>query len=589
MGVISMRRLVLKQSHRLHIGICLFLLLVAGSVYAFELKDCEIPGLKLPARCGTYEVFENRKTRQGRKIPINVVLVPATGESSASDPVVFFAGGPGASTVEMAADTATFRVEDLKSRDFLFIDYRGTGKSYPLYCPYQEAGLNSIQDALEHFIKLDAIPECLEVLSQKADLRQYHTPNIVDDISEVITALGYEQVNLWGGSYGTRAAMSFVRRHPEQVRTATLEGVAPHDARIPASFSADAQDALDGWLRVCRDDKSCAKAFPSLTAELESILQQVSTTPQYVTVDDPRNNTSVEMKLTRNVIVQTLRYMLYVPNSVARLPAFVHAAAEGDWQPLGQTAFFIGQSLLSGIPDGLYLSVTCTEDVAYIGPNAAAIQRGFMGDFRLRQQQTACKDWPKGELPDNFFDPIVSDKPILIISGEFDPVTPARFGYQVQEYFTNGQHLVVPYGAHATFGLKNAECLDQLQSELLNNGSVIDLDIAGCREQIQPPAFQLKAKGDEAITLTQEEMQAFVGEYTNEEKGFSISFTLDEKGILADIGGQTFYLVPTRKHRLALASASPGDYMDFHTDDTGNITSLSIYRNGEEQLLLMKQ
>jgi pimeloyl-ACP methyl ester carboxylesterase len=554
---------------------------------ALELEPCEVPGLEGAARCGTYEVFEDRSAMAGRKIPLHVVLLPARGENPAPDPVVFFAGGPGGSTVEMAPVLATFLAQDLERRDFLLVDYRGTGKSKPLFCPYQKELKQGVAEALETFLPVDLLGECVDALDDEADLSLYTTPNIVDDVAEVAFALGYERVNLSGGSYGSRAALVFIRRHPEMVRSAVIEGVVPTDARMPVSFAVDAQEALDGWLRECAEDADCAAAFPDPAADLATVLAELEENPRTIEVIDPESRELVPLELSRNAFVQTLRYMLYSSLGALKVPAFVHAAANGEWEPLAQTAYTVGGMLMASLPDGLYLSVTCSEDVDLIGPNAAAVQTGFLGDFRLRQQVAACAEWVSGELPDGFHGPVESQVPVLIVSGERDPVTPARWGFQAQEFLPNSVHLVVPDGAHGFFGLGGLDCVDAMTSKLLETGSVVGLDATGCAEGISRPPFLLEIPKEEEIEMSREALERFVGTYTAEAGGVQVVFDLSDEGLMGTIGPDTKRMVPLSPLRFKSEGDPPGGSFDFVEED-GEIVAFEVMRGGAPQLKLVK-
>ncbi len=561
----------------------------AGSGAAeLELASCHIPGLEGEARCGTYEVFEDRQAMSGRKIPLYVVVLPARGESREPDPVVFFAGGPGSSTVEMAARLAAFHGKDLEKRDFVFVDYRGTGRSKPLFCPYQEERRQGVAEALETFLPVDLLDECRDALDGEADLSLYTTPNIVDDVAEVVRALGYEKVNLAGGSYGSRSVLVFLRRHPDMVRTALIEGVVPTDARIPVSFAADAQAALDGWFRECADDASCDAAFPDPAGDLAKVLAELDKGPRMIEVVDPETRQTVELRLSRNAFVQALRYMLYSSLDSLKIPAFVHVAASGDWGPMAQTAYTVGGLLMASIPDGLYLSVTCAEDVALIGPNAAAIQSGFLGDFRLRQQVDACAHWVRGELPEGFHDPVASEAPVLILSGERDPVTPARWGYQVQEFLPGSVHAVVPDGGHDRFGLEGIACIDEMASRMLETASVAGLDVEGCIASIRRPPFLLEIPKEEEIEMSREELGRFAGTYTSEAGGFQVLLEVTDEGLMATFGEHTVRMVPIAPLRFKVAGDPPGDSYDF-LEEAGAIVGFEVVQAGTAQIKLLKR
>jgi len=566
------------------------LLMTAVSAGAAELvlEPCELPGFEGEARCGTYEVFENRRAMAGRTIPLRVVVLPATGDRPEPDPLVFFAGGPGGSTVEMAPGLATFLADDLAKRDFLLVDYRGTGESKPLFCPYQEERTTGIAEALETFLPVDLLAECVDALDDAADLTRYTTPDIVDDVAEVATALGYDKLNLIGGSYGSRAVLVFLRRHPERVRTAAIEGVVPTHARMPVTFAADAQAALDGWFRECAEDPACAAAFPDPEGDLRKALTELDREPKTIEVIDPETRETVPLRLSRNAFVQTLRYLLYSSLGALKIPAFVHAAAEGDWQPMAESAYTVGGFLMASLPDGLYLSVTCTEDVARIGPNAAATQTGFLGDFRLRQQVAACGEWALGELPEGYHDPVRSDAPVLILSGERDPVTTVRWGYQVQEFLPNSAHLVVPDGAHGWFGLTGTDCIDALSSRLLETASIEGLDVAGCAAAIGRPPFLLEIPKEEEIEMGAEALERFAGTYVIEGGGLRATFEVTDEGLMRTFGEDTVRMVALGPLRFKVEGEPPGETHDFVEED-GEIVALEVVQGGVAQIRLVKK
>ncbi|HEX5708738.1 MAG TPA: alpha/beta fold hydrolase, partial [Pyrinomonadaceae bacterium] len=241
------------------------------------LSDCEVPGIKGRARCGTYEVFENRDARVGRKISLKVVVLPATGAERAPDPYFYIPGGPGSSAVEDAPGVAQELTKIRERRDLVFLDQRGTGGSNPLNCPLFDPA--DIQSYLEAFLPLEATRRCRTLLEPKADLKLYTTPFAADDMNEVRAALGYERINLYGASYGTRAALVYMRRHPASVRTATLHGVLPTDELITLAYAEDAQRALDGVLGECERDPACRAAFPRVREDARAAFARLRRGP----------------------------------------------------------------------------------------------------------------------------------------------------------------------------------------------------------------------------------------------------------------------------------------------------------------------
>ena len=226
--------------------------------------------MKEKVRCGTYEVFEDRAARKGRKITLKIVVVSATGPTSAPDPFVYIPGGPGSSATEDAPGVAELFAGVRARRDLVFIDQRGTGGSHPLNCNFFDPA--DLQSYLGYFFPLDDVRKCRQELEPKANLRLYTTPIAMDDLDEVRAALGYERVNLFGASYGTRAALVYLKRHPNHVRTITLQGVAPTNQFMPRDFPPANERALQGILAECAADEACNKAFPALREETKAVL-----------------------------------------------------------------------------------------------------------------------------------------------------------------------------------------------------------------------------------------------------------------------------------------------------------------------------
>ncbi len=200
------------------------------------LSPCNVEGTSEKVKCGTYEVYENRNSKKGRKISLKVVVFPATGKELAPDPFVYVPGGPGSSATEDAPYVAPQFAKIREHRDLLFVDQRGTGGSHPLNCSFFNAA--DLQSYFGYFFPLDDVRKCREQLEQKADLTLYTTPIAMDDLDEVRAALGYERLNLFGGSYGTRASLVYLKRHPKHVRTVTLQGVAPNQPIRTAGLCA---------------------------------------------------------------------------------------------------------------------------------------------------------------------------------------------------------------------------------------------------------------------------------------------------------------------------------------------------------------
>jgi len=545
------------------------------------LHSCQPEGFEEEVLCGTIEVPENPERPDGRQIGMNVMVLPAIGPNPAPEPLFIFNGGPGEGVVDGAPYIAKTAAAVREVRDILLVDIRGTGESNPLRCPYQDEA-----DYLSDFAPPAGVVECVETLGETADLTFYTTPYIVDDIDRVREILGYERLVLSGGSYGTRASLVYMRRHPTHVAAADLQGIAPVDGKIPQDFAQDAQRALDGVIDDCAADDDCRKAFPRLRTELWQVIERFETEgPLLATVPDPRSGGDLEVKVDHKVFAQSLRYMLYQPSLGYQIPLAIHQAAiEGDASIFAGVAVNFGQALAGAVADGIYLAVTCAEDVPWIDPEDAIESAAgtFLGEYRYRAQTTACALWPRGKLPggyEQYTKPTVSDVPVLILSGQFDPVTPPYLGARVARNLPNSLHLVVPHGGHGYGGLQGIDCVRAIRETFLINLSFDGVDTS-CMGDIKRGAFALEGE-PESISLPPEALEPFVGTYKDEE-GMTVSFVAEDGALKAEIPGQNpFRLEPLSEIRFKILGAPVGFYISFDVED-GEVTGFTLEQGSGE-------
>ena len=457
-----------------------------------ELKPCEVRNITGPAKCGTYEVFENRATSKGRKININILVLPATGDQREPDPLFYFAGGPGSAATEDAPGIARALAKIRQHRDLVFVDQRGTGQSYPLDCKFYDP--KNPQSYFGYFFPLDEVRQCRRELEPKADLTLYTTTIAVDDLDEVRAALGYEKINLFGGSYGTRAAMVYLRQHPKHVRTVMLQGVSPTNQHLPKDYAEQTERALQGVLSECLADEACNKAFPNVKSDAKAVLDRLMKGPVDVEFQPQGSTSPIKVSLSRDVAAEAVRYMLYSPGGASRVPLFLHLAAEGNFVPLTQAAFNFRRNLVGTGSNGMYLTVTCAEDLAWIKrkEDEGLAQNTFLGEYRLRQQREACALWPRAPIPSDYGKPVRSDVAVLMLTGEWDPVTPPVNGDAVARTLPNSLHVVIPDGAHGLGGLEGLDCVENLQTRFVETGTSKGLDTA-CVKNIRRRGFILKA------------------------------------------------------------------------------------------------
>jgi pimeloyl-ACP methyl ester carboxylesterase len=434
-----------------------------------KLAPCTLPEVPGKAYCRTYEVFENRAARAGRKIPLKIVLLPAKGPQRAPDPVFFLEGGPGAGATLDAGELAS---DPLRARrDIVLVDTRGTGGSAPLNCRLWNDGTR-----LDHIFPLDAVAACRDELKKRADLAQYTTAAAMDDVDEVRRYLGYGQVNLSGASYGTYAAQIFLTRHPEAVRTAVLSAVVKPGEPAPLNHARNAQAALELLAHDCAAEPACHAAFPHFQEEVSTVLDRLAKQPARVKVKSLKTGEPVEVLLSRSAAADALRWALYSPGPASQVPLRVHLAAQGDYRELARTAVAVRSQLQQYLALGLLFSVSCAEDLPRIDPKEipAATRGTFYGDDRVREQLAVCGIWPHAPLPPDEGKLVHSDVPVLLFSGEHDPVTPPADAALVAQGFSRGLLVRIPGGTHAGGGA----CEQRLIADFVDRGSVQGLDVS---------------------------------------------------------------------------------------------------------------
>jgi pimeloyl-ACP methyl ester carboxylesterase len=456
-----------------------------GARRSAELAECPPGEGPSDALCGTLEVFENRAAASGRRIPLKVVVLPALSRDPRPDPLLILAGGPGQAATEVRELLGALVRRVQEQRDVIFVDQRGTGESSPLDCEVDEE-LEATPDSVA--AALDALKRCLA--GYEADTRQYTTPNAVDDFDELRERLGYEQLNLWGGSYGTRVALVYLRRHPERVRSVVIDGVAPVNMQLPLYFARDGERALELLFEACAEDTGCAGAFPELESRTRSLLVELERRPHRIELTHPATGAVEELDVDAEMVAGIVRNALYSSEIGALLPLLLSRAARGEFAGLAAIASAGGDG---GISAGLMLSVLCTEDVAGIDPEQAreVAEGSFLGVLPVERLKDACALWPKGELPEGYHDPVRSERPVLVLSGELDPVTPPSWGEAAAATLANARHVVVPGTAHGT---STRGCVPEQIADFLEAGGAAGLDF-GCVEELRRPAFFLGPAG----------------------------------------------------------------------------------------------
>jgi pimeloyl-ACP methyl ester carboxylesterase len=456
-----------------------------------NLTSCELPhflsGATTAAWCTDFDVAENPARPEGRRIGLRLALVRSDAAQPDADIVVMLAGGPGEAATQDFADTGVY-AGVLKHHDVLLLDQRGTGGSNPLSCRKTADALRAQatdSDVPSPDETRRSVAGCLAEVQKEADPRYYTTTIAVEDLEKVRRALGVPPFDLIGVSYGTRVAQQYLMRHPDAVRSAVLDSPAPNQLILGEEFAASLESALQRDFADCSAAPACRKAFDDPMHTLYKLRDELRAHPREVTFRDPRTFEPVSRTLTPASLAGVVRLFAYEPETAALLPLSIDAAAHGDFAPLLGQQRLLDADLAGDINGGMGMSVICSEDADQLRapPQDAAT---ILGNLLVEQIKTQCGLWPHGAMPADFHAPLRSDKPILILSGARDPVTPPKYGAEIMQGLSKARHLVLKGQGHAVLG---RGCVPKLIEQFIDHPDPASLD-ASCLDRLGPtPAF----------------------------------------------------------------------------------------------------
>lgn len=443
-------------------------------------------GLRLAAECATVEVPENHDEPEGRQIELAIARLKARKGETDKAPLLFIAGGPGQSALESFPGVAAAFEEIRRERDVILIDQRGTGESNPLQCPNLQAADETAGFDAAAVRAMAA--DCVAALD--ADLRFYTTLDAVDDIETVRDRLGIERLAVYGISYGTRVAQEYLRRHPDRVEAVILDGVTVPGEALGPEIAADAQRALDLMFEYCAESEHCAEAFPRLPERFAAIRARLERAPLVLDIRDPFTGERAQATLSWPRAAMLLRMYSYSPETVALLPLLIAQADAGDWQGFAGSVLALERESESLLYIGMHNSVVCNEDAPLFGA-APADEPAYLGTITTDMIAAMCAAWPRRDIPDDFYAPVISDKPVLLLSGEADPVTPPDNAAEVAGHLSNALNLVAPGQGH---GVAWRGCAPELMASFLAAEDIASLD-AACLDELDGAAFFIDRNG----------------------------------------------------------------------------------------------
>ena len=464
-----------------------------GAAFADEplrLGDCRLEsalaGGSAAARCGHYTVRENRDDPHSKELQLHVAVIPALRLKPAADPLFILSGGPGQAASDFYLSVAPAFTRIRRDRDLVLVDQRGTGLSNRLDCKLPDDSEFVALDPL----KLQAtVRECLAALP--GDPRYYTTSIAVRDLEEVRAALGYQKVNLYGISYGTRVAQHYMRRYPDRVRTAILDGVVPAQLALGPDVAIEAQRAIDATLQRCARDEACAREFPDISAQFTALRARLHNEPVKLSIAHPLTGALINTTLDEARFGAAVRLLSYSDETVSTLPLLIHEGQSlRDLQSLAAQNPRVESDVEEQFAEGMHFSVVCSEDAprwAQENVSEEQLAKTYMGTAFMSSMRAVCQEWPRGPVDPDFGAPLQSQVPTLILSGGNDPVTPDRYAEQIMKGLGKGKHLIAAGQGH---GQLATGCIPRLTAEFIAAGSSTALDDA-CVRNIRPTPFML--------------------------------------------------------------------------------------------------
>ena len=458
-----------------------------------ELEPCRISDMRglvsVAARCGKFAVPEDPDDPAGKWIELAVAVVPAIATRPKPDPLFLLAGGPGQGAIEGFVPLLDAFAGIHRERDLVMVDQRGTGGSNRLDCDMPDDAWESDEIPPAELQRIAR--ECLSKLPGRPEF--YTTSIAVRDLDAVRAALGYEHINVFGGSYGTRVAQHYARRYPGRTRTITIDSVVPPDLSLVPEIAIEAQRALERVFARCAADPQCNGHFPKLADQFAHVDARLRRGPVTVPLPDPVTGELSSIEVTRNHLVTMTRMLSYSARTAALLPLLIHeAATRGNYGPLAAQALMAGEDLERMIAMGMHNSVVCSEDAPYFAGavDRAALEKSYIGPVMYDGMKALCEVWPRGAVDSDFHEPLKSSIPALLLSGEFDPATPPEYGTAAAAGFEQHLHLVIPGQGHG----QSLPCVQRLLRDFIERGTVDGLD-ATCVSDIRPAPFFLSFSG----------------------------------------------------------------------------------------------
>jgi pimeloyl-ACP methyl ester carboxylesterase len=424
--------------------------------------------------------------------------------------VILLAGGPGGHIVDNTLAAAAVYEPLHASRDFVVFDQRGVGLSEPaLECPEWEETVLDLLDEADPDASLqeefEAIMACRDRLVEKGyDLSFYNTTQSAADVNAIRLALGYDEINLYGGSYGSLLAQAVMRDHPDGIRSVIMTGVLPLETSFTVGDETTVPDAMMRVIDACAANEACDGAYPNLEDVFFEIIDELNVRPVPIIATDPDTGETYDALLTGDTVQSNVTIALYSTPIIAVIPRVIYEAFEGNYELMTQLT---GESLwvVGALSRGMQFSVICTEDLIGRRPEEQLdAMMSVPSQLRSRADPElligygafgVCENWPVEEAHPSFKNPLESDIATLLLVGEFDPVTPPEYGRLVAAHLGHAYFHELPGVGHGV--LAGEDCALSIAGAFLENPA--EAPDVSCIAQMPGVVFDLPKEPTELV------------------------------------------------------------------------------------------
>lgn len=416
-------------------------------------------------RCGYVEVPNNWDKKENGMTRIAYLVIKSKSENRKEDPLVFLQGGPGGSVLPYSNAFSQLSLDP--DRDYIMYDQRGIGFSDEICSGLSQNFLQVMAADIsldqEDETLLDISSDCIKSLKDPGFKTAFGTTQSAKDLEALRQHLGYKELNIFGASYGTRLGLKYMELFPNSVRSSILSGLFPPEVRLYKNIYTNLNRSLEKLFDTCKNDTNCSNTYPNLKASFEAICKQLDDKGQ------PFQMGGETIIINKQDFLILIQQMLYDRQTITNVPAFIMAFKANDTQAI-EDGIITFVSRLGLINVATYWSINVKDEGAYknekmVNTDGKKHENLANGISLFASDPEVLKSWPSEDNAYTKMKPVVSDIPTLLVSGEWDPITPPSNATLAGKSLSNMTHVIFPSDGHCPI---NA-CFFEMAKSFLNN------------------------------------------------------------------------------------------------------------------------